>query len=270
MPDFTGSLCVAALQVAPDLGDVDVNINRIAELASTADCDLLVIPELASTGYFFLDRDELMDLAEEPDTGPFCLWVRGHAAAHGRIVVAGFAERAGEKLYNSALIALPDGSYRVYRKTHLFYKERSIFEPGDTGFFIVEWSGVRLGTMICYDWRFPESARTLALRGADIIAHPSNLVAAKRLWGPTMQTRSVENKIITVTANRYGDEVRGDERLSFSGESQIVDMNGSVLALASANGDTVITADVHPEKTRDKSFNPIDHLFNDRRPDMYE
>lgn len=261
---------VAALQCAPALGDVEQNITRIGHLSKGVECNLLVIPELASTGYFFLDKGELMGLAEDPEHGAFCSWMRNDAATNGRVVVGGFAERKGDLLYNSALVALPDGHFHVYRKTHLFYKERSIFQPGDSGFFVVEWGGVRYGTMICYDWRFPESARTLALRGADVIAHPSNLVAAKRLWGPTMQTRSFENKVISVTANRYGEETREDEHLLFSGESQITDMNGSVIALAGPAEDVVITAQVFPEKTRDKSFNPLDHLFRDRRPDMYE
>ncbi len=262
-------LTVAALQCAPVLECVDQNVQTIAALAQEIRSDVLVIPELASTGYFYPDKERLMELAEEPEGGVFCDWIRGHSAAYNQVVVAGFAERAGDDLYNSALIALPDSRFYVYRKSHLFYKERFIFQPGDTGFFVVEWNGVRYGTMICYDWRFPESARTLALRGADVILHPSNLVAAKRLWGPTMQTRSVENKVICITANRYGEEIRGEERLHFSGESQIVDMNGSVLALACPEEDTVITAEVFPEKTRDKSFNPLDHLFNDRRPELY-
>lgn len=260
---------IAALQTAPVLGEVAHNVATIRRLAEECRCDLLVIPELASTGYFFLERNELLGLAEEPENGTFCCWVREHAAHYNRVVVAGFAEREGDRCYNSALIALPDGSRFVYRKTHLFYKEHSVFEPGDTGFFVVEWNGVCYGTMICYDWRFPEAARTLTLRGADIIAHPSNLVAAAALWGPTMSTRALENKVITVTANRHGDEVRDQERLHFSGESRIIDMNGAILAKAKPEEDCVIEADVFPLKTRSKSFNPFNDILKDRRPEMY-
>jgi predicted amidohydrolase len=133
----------------------------------------------------------------------------------------------------------------------------------------VEWGGARIGTMICYDWRFPESARTLALRGADVIAHPSNLVAAKSLWAPTMSTRSFENKVISITANRSGSDSLGEETLKFSGESQIVAMSGKILALASADGDEVVVAEADPAATRDKSFNPYNDLFGDRRPEFY-
>jgi predicted amidohydrolase len=267
-------LTVAALQFSPRRGEVIHNLQRIHELAAgvdrTLDVRLLVLPELSSTGYFFTDPNELRELAESVDSGVFCTWMRTYAATHNRVVVGGFAERAkNDMLYNSSLIALPDGSYQVYRKTHLFYKERMVFQPGDTGFFTVEWEEVRYGMMICYDWRFPESSRALALRHADIIAHPSNLVASKSLWGPTMSTRALENKVITVTANRTGTEEHDGEILCFSGESQITDMNGKVLAVAGPADERIITAVVRPLATRLKSFNAYNDIFGDRRPEMY-
>lgn len=241
------------------------------ELTQDASFDLLVIPELAHTGYFFTDRDELLELAENPENGVFCEWLRELAAGRGGVVVAGFAERdTNDRLYNSAFVALPDGNWRVYRKTHLFYKEKLIFEPGDSGFFVVEWEGCRIGTMICYDWRFPEAARTLALRGADVIAHPSNLVAAASLWGPAMSTRSLENKVITVTANRWGLDVLGDEKLGFSGESRVIGMNGAVLAVAGPEDDCIVTAEADPAATRNKAFSDFNNIFTDRRPECYE
>ncbi len=260
---------VAVAQFAPKRGDLEVNLQRMKGVVDKVECDLLVLPELTSTGYFFLDRDELRELSEEPETGKFCQWVRALSSSSSSVVVAGFSERSGDNLYNSALIALPNETYHIYRKTHLFYKEHLLFEPGDTGFFVVEWEGARIGTMICYDWRFPESARTLALLGADIIAHPSNLIAEKRLWGPTMQTRAFENKVIAATANRFGMEERNGEELIFSGESQIVDMNGSLLSEAGATENRVLIVSVDPIRTRDKSFNPYNDLFDDRRSEFY-
>jgi predicted amidohydrolase len=239
-------------------------------LVGGLEADLLVMPELAASGYFFTSDEELRDLAETPEKGSFCGWVRSLAADRSMVVVAGFAEiGADDRLYNSAITALPDGSYRVYRKTHLFYKEHLVFAPGDTGFTVVEHDGVRIGTMVCYDWRFPESTRTLALRGADIIAHPSDLVAAKHLWGPTMRTRALENKVVIVTANRCGVEEHEGERLVFSGESQITAMNGAVIAEAGADEEVVIVAEVDPMATRNKSFNAYNDILADRRPEMY-
>jgi predicted amidohydrolase len=262
---------LAALQFSPVRGDVDGNIGAMRGLLGDMHADLLVIPELASTGYFFTDREALIDLAEEPAGGAFCTWMRSIAAERRMVVVGGFAERdAAGKLYNSALIALPDGTYRVYRKSHLFYKEKWVFEPGDTGFFVTEWEGWRVGTMICYDWRFPESSRALALRGADVIAQPSNLVAAASLWGAAMAMRAVENKVIVVTANRSGGELNGEESLAFTGESRIIGMNGAVLAIAGPADESVIAADADPLATRRKSFNEFNDIFADRRSELYE
>jgi predicted amidohydrolase len=263
-------ILVSALQFAPMRGNVDFNLLKINELAGGTEAKLLVLPELASTGYFFTEKEELLELAEEPESGAFCGWMRRYAEAHGTVVIGGFAERTNEgRMYNSALIALPDGSWKVYRKTHLFYKEHLIFEPGDSGFFNVEWEGIRYGTMICYDWRFPEASRTLALGGADIIAHPSNLVAAKALWGPAMSIRALENKVIAVTANRCGADELAGERLDFSGESQICDMNGRPLAVAGPDEECLLSAEVRPVATRTKSFNAFNDIFTDRRPEMY-
>lgn len=261
---------VAALQFAPRRACPEHNLERIKALAHSKEVDLLVLPELANTGYFFTSPEELRNLAERPDQGEFCTWVRQFSHASRTVVVAGFAEISGVgRLFNSAIIALPDGSAHVYRKSHLFYKEHLVFAPGDSGFDVVEWEGVRIGTMICYDWRFPEAARTLALKGADIIAHPSDLVAAKTVWGPTVCTRALENKLIVVTANRCGAEREGDEELRFSGESQITAMNGRVLVEAGPEDECVIDAVVDPAATRDKRFNEFNDILRDRRPELY-
>lgn len=261
----------AALQFSPIRGDIAANLATMQALVADYTFDLLVIPELASTGYFYTDPEELLPLAELPAEGEFTQWMLQLANQRNAPVIGGFAERdRQERLFNSAFIALPNGAWSLYRKTHLFYKEKLIFQPGDSGFVVTEWNGVRIGTMICYDWRFPESVRVLALRGADVIAHPSNLVAAKKLWGPTMCTRSFENKVISVTANRTGTETLQGETLSFTGESQIVGMNGVVLADCDPNAATMIVAEADPFATRSKAINSFNDLLMDRRPEMYE
>lgn len=262
---------IALLQSAPRRAEPANNLQRIRDLVGDLEADLLVLPELAATGYFFTERDELMELAGDADHDPFCIWMRETAAQKRMVVIGGFAERdAHDRLYNSALIALPDGQTHIYRKTHLFYKEKLVFEPGDSGFQVVEWEGVRIGTMICYDWRFPEAARALALKGADLIAHSSNLVAAAALWGPVMSARAFENKVVTITANRCGSETLGEETLHFTGESRIIAMNGGIETIAPPDQECVLSAEVDPLATRRKSFNPYNDIFTDRRPDMYQ
>jgi predicted amidohydrolase len=157
----------------------------------------------------------------------------------------------------------------VYRKTHLFYKETLGFTPGDSGFFTIyiEHLDCTIGTMICYDWRFPESARALALQGADLIVCPSNLVT--HIWRMAMPVRAFENKVYLAVANRTGAEHNAGEDVSFNGQTAIYGYNGNVLSDASAEGDAIVIAEIQPEQTRDKAFNSINDIFKDRREDMY-
>lgn len=239
------------------------------EYLRNCDADLLIVPELCTTGYFFHDTEQAASVAETED-GPFCTLIRSLSKELDAAIVAGFVERDGDRLFNSCITVLPDGMWDIYRKIHLFAEEKIHFSEGDRPFPVYCYNGVCFGVMICYDWRFPESVRTLALKGAQIVAHPSNLVAPPSMWGPVMQTRSVENKIFTITANRTGTETRGEESLTFHGKSQITAPNGSILASTDETTEGRIIAEIDPEKSLKKSFSKWNDIFSDRRPDMYE
>ncbi|MEM3536957.1 MAG: nitrilase-related carbon-nitrogen hydrolase, partial [Candidatus Korarchaeum sp.] len=164
---------IGFVQTNPEFGMVERNVRRAIELASNVEADLLVFPELFNTGYLFLSREEVMKLSEDTD-GFTVRSMSAFSAEHSTAVIAGFAEREGDRVYNSAVVIDESGDLRgVYRKTHLFFEEKLLFDPGDTGFRVFELAGMRVGVMICFDWVFPESARTLALLGAQVIAHPS-------------------------------------------------------------------------------------------------
>jgi predicted amidohydrolase len=122
--------------------------------------------------------------------------------------------------------------------------------------------------MICFDWFFPESMRTLALMGADIVAHPSNLVLP---YCPTaMPVRCLENRVYSITSNRIGTESRKNgQSLRFIGQSLIVSPEGKVLVKASENQEVVTSIEINPELARNKSLNPLNNLFEDRRPELY-
>jgi predicted amidohydrolase len=260
---------VACVQFAPVFGNLDANTERIVTDIEQIDADVIVFPELATSGYFHLGHDEVTRIAE-PLAGPTTQRVIDAATRSGKVVVCGFAERDGEMMYNAALIAGKGiAQPRVYRKTHLFYKETLGFTPGNSGFFTVyiEHLDCTIGTMICYDWRFPESARALALQGADLIVCPSNLVT--HIWRMAMPVRAFENKVYLAVANRTGAEHNAGEDVAFNGQSAIYGYNGSVLADAPAEGDAIVIAELHPEQTRDKAFNSINDIFKDRREDMY-
>jgi len=264
---------LSIVQFTPSFGHKKSNLDQIADLLTGIQADIIILPELCTTGYSFLTKQEAFDAAEDAG-GESLAFFRRLAGDMQAMIIAGFAEKEGDKVYNSALAALPDGSLRVYRKTHLFFREKLCFAPGNSGFFIVDHPFIdcRVGMMVCNDWRYPEAARSLALLGADLIACPSNLVSA--LWGVGMPARALENKVYVAVANRCGTEVRTaadgiEQSLTFNGGSVIYDFNGSPLAQAGKDEDRVLTVEITPGLTRDKSFNAFNDLFKDRRPDQY-
>ncbi len=137
MPEHK-KLTVSCFQFAPVLKEKDRNIERIFKEIDSSDSDILVFPELATSGYFFVNRDEVREVAESAN-GNFLKEIQRKASEHDKIIVCGFAESDSGKLYNSCVVALPDAlKTRIYRKTHLFYKEKYCFDAGDTGFFVIE------------------------------------------------------------------------------------------------------------------------------------
>jgi predicted amidohydrolase len=259
---------VGFLQFCPVRYDVAANIAAIERLTAGIHADLLVLPELANSGYLFASPAELRPYAEEGDgSGPFLSALRRVAGRIAGVVVAGFAERAADGLYNSAAAVDASGVMQVYRKTHLFQDEQDLFRPGDTGFRVFTHRGVRIGMMICFDWFFPESARTLALMGAQIIAHPANLVLP---WCQTaMVTRSLENAVFSITTNRFGTETLGEQRLTFTGASQVLDPRGQRLLQAPVAAEAVATCAIDPTQADSKRVGTRNDLFADRRPEMY-
>ena len=122
--------------------------------------------------------------------------------------------------------------------------------------------------MICYDWRFPESARVLMLGGADMIVCPANLVT--EAWQKVMPARAIENTVYLALANRAGREKRHNEQLTFQGKSAIYDISGRVLKTAGASGDEVLCCKIYPLRARDKAFNALNDVVSDRQPQYYK
>ena len=176
-------------------------------------------------------------------------------------------ERARGRVYNSVLLVSPSGVKALYRKVHLFEREQQWFAPGNLPFSVHRVGPARVGLLICFDWRFPEAARVLALDGADVIAHPSNLVFpdAQRI----MVTRAFENRVFVVTANRTGADDRPAGRVRFTGRSQIVDPAGRRIAHAGVGETCARAADCDLALARDKALTPLTHLIRSRRPAFY-
>lgn len=254
-------LKVGVVQNSPQFLKAGQNISTALELMDTLDADLWVLPEFFASGYNFKNKKEAAKCAETAD-GPMATVLKAYSAKNNCAIVAGFPEKSGKTLYNSALFV--NGGYtRVYRKTHVFGGEKRFFSPGDTGFWTEKVKGVSVGVMICFDWFFPESARTLALKGAEIIAHPSNLVLP---WGPEgMKIRSLENRVFSATANRIGSE-RG---LGFIGQSQVVAPNGELYFRLSRDQAQAAVVTIDAWTAKNKKVHPANDLFADRRTKFY-
>lgn len=259
------------VQFQPRFGLKEKNIERSVQLIKAAvEADLLVLPELCNTGYLFSSKGEAEALAEHVPDGPTtAAWLKA-AEETGTTLVAGLCEEAEGNLYISAVVVAPTGYVGRYRKSHLFSREKQIFTPGDTGFHVFRLRKARIGVMICYDWAFPEVARTLALKGAQIICHPANLVLpyAQR----AMLTRSVENRVFTITANRLGSETGGvgqPRTLTFTGLSQVTSPGMTVLVRASVEKEEVSVVEIDPSQADDKYVAELSHVLDDRRPSLY-
>jgi predicted amidohydrolase len=259
---------VGFLQYDVAFGDLKANRSKIVSLIGDSKFDLLVLPELALTGYFMPSREQAMDLAEEFDKGESFDFFRELVAERNGAVVFGFPERAGEKVFNSAAMVCPDGKAFLYRKTHLFDFEKIWYDPGDTGFKVFEFRGVKVGIMICYDWFYPESARALMLKGAEIICHPANLVLP--YCQDAMVTRCLENRVFGITSNRVGREEQGEVALQFTGRSQVLCCKGGrPLARVDATSQGLTLIDIDPAQARDKRVTPHNDLIADRRESFY-
>jgi predicted amidohydrolase len=264
-------LAIAVAQTRPLFGAVERNVTAALRLVDRAlerrRADLVILPELFHTGYVFRSRAEARTLAEDARRGPTARALHEFAAARRLAVVAGFCEKAGRALHNSAIWVDARGTRGVYRKVHLFDEEKRWFEPGRDPWPVFRCGPAKVGVLICFDWRFPEAARSLALAGADLLAHPSNLVLPH--CQESMRTRALENRVFAATANRVGEDVRPGARLGFTGKSQVVDPTGAVLWRAGARGPAARRLELDLAQARDKRVTRHNDLFADRVPRLY-
>ncbi len=246
---------VGFFQMEPELFNVEANVEKALKALQRVKTDMIVLPELFNTGYAFKTRKEVEECAE-PIPGYTTENLTELARDKDMTIVAGICERRNDALYNSAVYIT--GKYTgVYRKVHLFLDEKKFFTPGNE--FLVFDS---IGVMICFDYFFPEAVRTLMLKGAKLIAHPSNLILP--YCPDAMVVRSLENRVFSVTCNRIGEE-RG---LTFIGKSQIVDSKGNLLYRAGTEEELVIR-DISLEEAENKFITPNNDLLEDRRPETY-
>ncbi len=259
---------IGVVQFAPVFGEKEHNLQKIEGALEKGHADLVVLPELCTTGYQFISAEEMEALCEPVPQGPSVQALAGICRRKHCHLVAGIGEKTVKGYFNSAVLIGPRGWVGTYRKVHLFNEEKMDFLPGDSGFPVWEAGKAQIGIMICFDWIFPEAARTLALGGAELLCHPVNLILPYAQ--DAMVTRSIENRVFSVTANRTGSEKRGEkERFVFTGRSQAVDPFGKVLFRLGPEEETYREAEIDVFKARDKQITPRNHIFEDRRTEYY-
>jgi predicted amidohydrolase len=267
-------MLVGVAQIEPRLGEAERNLELcLAQLerATGGGCDLLVLPECALTGYVCSSPAEAAGVALEVP-GPEVEQLETACRRLGIHVVCGLIESDGDRIRNCALLLGPGGLVGRYWKTHLPYLGVDRFvTPGDGPFEPLETPLGSIGLEICYDLRFPEVTRSLALAGADIVAHPTNWpVQARPLAEVITRARALENRVFLLTANRVGRERSAE----FCGWSQIVSPTGSRLAEADEASETLLVAEIDVGEARVKDLIPEPgeyemRLFDHRRPDLY-
>ncbi|HEY9370333.1 nitrilase-related carbon-nitrogen hydrolase [Streptomyces sp.] len=266
---------VACAQLPLAVGDLVGNraaADRAIEAAAAAGVGVLVLPELANSGYVFRDAAHAAELAEPLDGPTVTAWAAA-AARHGMVIVGGFCERDEDgAVRNSAVLVDPTGVRALYRKAHLFGTEKAVFVPGDTRPPVVETAVGRIGVMVCYDLEFPEWVRDVALRDAELLCAPVNWPLFPRPEGERaaevvrVQADAAVNRMFVAACDRTGTE----NGVEWTGGSVITDPDGFPLAgPATETGESLLVAACALDQARDKRIGEHNHVFADRRPELY-
>ena len=271
---------VTCCQLSPRIGELAANVDMSTTAVRSAidgGAQIVVLPELVTSGYMFASRNEARSVAITIDHTMFSLWSAAAAGGGGAVVVGGFCEydnsdQHGERLYNSAAVVDGTGVRAVYRKTHLWDREKLWFAPGDSLPPVIDTAFGRIGVAICYDLEFPEVTRHLALSGADLVAVPTNWPLVARPAGERppevviAMAAARTNRMAIACCDRDGTE-RGQR---WTTGTTIIGTDGWPLAEArTVRGSDVVTADVDLGAARDKRLTDLADAFGDRRTDLY-
>lgn len=255
---------IGFVQTNPKFGCVKENIERMIHfIERNKKAELLVFPELCTTGYMFRNRKELKKYAEPVPSGASTKAMIRAAKETNTFVVFGIAEYSRGKIYSDAVLVGPNGFIGKNRKIHLFLNEKKIFDKGNLHYMVYRTPKAVLGLGVCFDHMFPEAWRTLALKGAEVFCLPANIVT--EYCQKNMEVRSLENGCFSIVANRVGIE-RG---AIFKGKSEIIGTRGEVLARAGTGKEECRIVKVNIGKARDKMVTKTNHLLKDRRPEYY-
>ncbi len=282
------TVAVIQMQCTKEVRQNIENAEKYVRQAADMGGQIILLPELFERQYFCQERQYgYYSYALSAEENPAVCRMRELARELSLVIIVSFYEKSGNVLYNSAAVVDADGSLLgVYRKTHIpddhFYQEKFYFTPGDTGFTVWDTRYGKVGVGICWDQWFPETARCLALKGADVILYPTAIGSEPILdcdssghWMRTMQGHAAANIVPVAAANRYGVEMvepcaenaEQNSALEFYGSSFITDETGDILCSAKKSGTKILLAQFDFEKIRRERLEW--GLFRDRRPDCY-
>jgi N-carbamoylputrescine amidase len=258
------------------------NAERLVRQAKAQGAQIVLLQELFETPYFCQDqRQDLFGLASPAEENPAVLHFQKLAAELELVLPISFFERANNAHYNSLAVIDADGRrLGIYRKSHIpdgpGYQEKFYFNPGDTGFKVWRTRYGRIGVAVCWDQWFPEAARAMALKGAEILFYPTAIgtepqdstIDSKEHWQTVMRGHAGANLTPLVASNRIGLEKMNSSEITFYGSSFIAGPQGQMLVEAPRDKEAVITAslDLDAIRAQRSSWG----LFRDRRPDLYE
>lgn len=260
----------AIVQTEIALKEPKRNLEKIIKYSEEIDAELIVFPECSNSGYLYHNQHQAIEFAETVP-GPITNNLSAISKEQKKYIAIGLLERVNSTLRNTAILFRPDGKMNVYRKTHIpFLGVDRFVLPGQEIIPFNTDIGC-IGILICYDWRFPEAARCLALQGADVIiglsAWPEGAAIIPKLL---ISARAAENRVWVISSNRVGKE----EDITYIGKSSIVDPAGDTIASLN-NEEGFAVGNVDFSKSRKKRIVRIEKeyeidLFNDRRPMLYE
>ncbi len=274
---------VAATQMACSWA-TEENLDRaeaVVRHAAGAGARIVLLQELFETPYFCPDqKQEFFALARPVDGNPVLDRMSDLARDLGVVLPISFFERANNAYYNSLVVIDADGRrLDLYRKSHIpdgpGYQEKFYFNPGDTGFKVWDTAWGRIGAAVCWDQWFPEAARIMALKGAEVLFYPTAIgsepqdptINSTDHWQRVMQGHAGANMVPVVASNRIGTETSDAAEMTFYGHSFIADGSGAIVAQADGETPGFVTArfDLDAQRSARASWG----LFRDRRPDLY-
>lgn len=264
---------IVCQQLAPRVGELDANlaaVDHALDEAVAAGADLIVLPELCTSGYVFGSEGELAAAALRSDSTVFTGW-QERLRGSGAVLVAGFPLAADQGIFNAAVMLDESGVLAIYRKVHLWNEEKRWFLAGDDAPPVVATRHGQVAVLICYDLEFPEMVRGLLLRGAEIVAVPTNWPLAQRpaherpaeLHDAMSSARL--SRMIIACCDRSGEE----RDIAFTGGTAIIGADGWIKAERPQRDLGIVVADLDITTARSKEVSPRNHALDDRRPDVY-